>query len=85
MASKANTVVVDPHEFDFKTNSYVAKFEGAKSFTFPALKDLGLDYTQTVKLYSTSVIVHGYPHTDVPLSGIIETNLKKGVLLCGKN
>ena len=24
MASKANTVVVDPHEFDFKTNSYVA-------------------------------------------------------------
>lgn len=35
--------------------------------------------------HSTLVIVHGYPHTDVPLSGIIETNLKKGVLLCGKN
>ncbi len=55
LASKANTVVVDPHEFDFKTNSYVAKFEGAKSFTFPALKDLGLDYTQTVKLYSSAM------------------------------
>ena len=56
LASKANTVVVDPHEFDFKTNSYVAKFEGAKSFTFPALKDLGLEST----VYDPT-----YEHTDV--------------------
>ena len=56
LASKANTVVVDPHEFDFKTNSYVAKFERGEILYISGIeKYFGLDYTQTVKLYSSAM------------------------------
>lgn len=54
LSTEDDGVVVDPHPFDFQKNRYVARLEGSGIYTVPALRDLGLDASQMVKIYSSA-------------------------------